>query len=104
VINSGVERYRQLNSGHLEALRSGSVDEDGLYLLVQTNQSHLQIAEAARTQVFCAGPRLNVRRHTVKEQGFIAQELEFDLTRGEPITTETVVALYTLPGLRHCGM
>jgi alpha,alpha-trehalase len=95
VINAGVERYRQLNSRHLEALRSGSVDEDGLYLLVQTNQSHLQIAEAARTQVFCAGQRLNVRRHTVKEPGFIAQELEFDLTRGEPITVEKVVALYT---------
>jgi alpha,alpha-trehalase len=95
VVNAGVERYHQLNCRHLEVLQSGSVDKDGLYLLVQTNQSHLQIAEAARTQVFCAGQRLNVRRRTVKEHEFIAQELEFDLTRGEPITVEKVVALYT---------
>lgn len=36
VVNAGVARYRQLNARHLEPLRSGSVDEDGIYLLVQT--------------------------------------------------------------------
>ena len=103
VINAGL-LYRQLNGRHLKVLRSGSVDEDGLYLLVQTNQSHLQIAEAARTQVFCAGQRLNVRRHTVKEQGFIAQELRIrsDARRADH-RRESRRPLY-LPGSRHCGM
>jgi alpha,alpha-trehalase len=95
MVNAGVARYRQLNSRHLEALRSGHLDEDGIFLLVQMNQSHLQVAEAARTQVFCAGQKLSVRRRSVEEQGFIAQELEFDLARGEPITVEKLVALYT---------
>jgi alpha,alpha-trehalase len=55
VINAGVKRYQQLTGRHLESLRSGGVDEDGIYLLVQTNQSHIQVAEAARTRVFCNG-------------------------------------------------
>jgi alpha,alpha-trehalase len=95
VVNAGVERYRPLNSRHLEPLRSGGVDEDGIYLLVQTNQSHIQVVEAARTQAFCNGQRIRVRRRRIEARGFVAQELEFDLTRGEPLVIEKVVALYT---------
>jgi hypothetical protein len=52
MVNAGVERYRQLNGSHLEPVRSGAVGEDGVHLLVQTDPSHLQVAEAARTQVW----------------------------------------------------
>jgi hypothetical protein len=69
--------------------------EDGICLLVQTNRWHLQAAEAARTQVLCNGQEISVRRRRLGERGFIAQELEFDQARGEPIVIEKIVALYT---------
>ena len=46
VVNDGVARYRQLSSKHLEPLETGKVGED-IYLLVRTNQSRIEIAEAA---------------------------------------------------------
>ena len=69
--------------------------EDGVYLLVQTNHSHLQVADAARTRVFWDGQEISVSRRRIEERGFIAQELEFDQARGEPIVIEKIVALYT---------
>jgi alpha,alpha-trehalase len=95
IVNAGVERYRQLNGRHLEPLRSGGVEEDGIDLLAQTNQSHIQVAEAARTQVFCNGHEIRVRRRRLEERGFIAQELEVDQAQGEPVVIEKIVALYT---------
>jgi len=61
VINAGVARYRQLNSKHLETVSMGPVDQDSVYLLVQTIQSRIQLAQAARTQVYCRGKRLSRR-------------------------------------------
>jgi alpha,alpha-trehalase len=95
VVNAGVARYRPLNGRHLEPLRSGSVDDDGIDLLVQTNHSHIQVAEAARTQVFGNGQKIDVSRRHIEEHGFIAQELEFDRAQGQPVAIEKIVALYT---------
>jgi len=64
VVNAGVERYRQLNGKHLEPLQSGRVGENGIYLIIQTNQSRLHVAEAARLQAFCDGRPVVVDRST----------------------------------------
>jgi alpha,alpha-trehalase len=106
VVNAGVERYRPLNGRHLEPLRSGALDEEAIYLLMQTNQSHLQVAEAARTQVFRNGQKLDVSRRCIEERGFIAQELEFDQARGEPVVIEKIAALYTSRdhAISECGL
>lgn len=95
VANAGVERYQQLNNHHLEPLQTGQVGEDGIMLVVRTNQSHLQVAEAARTHVFADGQRLASERETLEESGFIAQELTVEVTQDKPVTIEKVVALYT---------
>ncbi|OGO39716.1 MAG: trehalose-phosphatase, partial [Chloroflexi bacterium RBG_16_57_8] len=52
VTNSGVARYRQLNGQHLNTMESAGIDGETLCLQVQTNQSHIRIAEAARTRLF----------------------------------------------------
>ena len=52
VRNAGVKRYQQLRSDHLEALLSQPIGEEGMALLVRTNQSKLTSAQAARTQIF----------------------------------------------------
>ena len=52
VVNSGVPRYRDLNSKHLEVLEKGFTGSDGMYLVAQTGQSRVRVALAAATRLF----------------------------------------------------
>ncbi|MEE9124082.1 MAG: glycoside hydrolase family 65 protein, partial [candidate division NC10 bacterium] len=106
VVNAGVERYRALNNKHLEFLESAPVGDEGIYLKVQTNQSQLQIAEAARTQFFREAKPLAVERRVVEEPGLIAQECSVDMKERTPLTIEKIVTLYTSRdrGISECGL
>lgn len=95
VTNSGVERYRQLNGKHLNPLRSGWVGEDGIFLVVETNQSQLQVAQAARTRALSGSARVIVDRHMDEEPGWVAQEFDLELDKETPIRIEKVVSLYS---------
>ena len=52
VVNSGVPRYRELNSKHLEVLEKGAAGPDGTYLVAQTNQSCIRMALAEATRLY----------------------------------------------------
>jgi alpha,alpha-trehalase len=102
VVNAGVERYRALNNKHLEFLESAAVGEEGIYLKVQTNQSRLQVAEAARTQFFCEGKLIGVQRNLVEERAFIAQECSIDMKERTPLTIEKIARASSSRGNRPC--
>ncbi|HDP99708.1 MAG TPA: glycoside hydrolase family 65 protein [bacterium] len=95
VTNSGVERYSALNGNHLEFLESDRIGEDGIYLLVQTTQSKIQMAQAARTCAFQDGKPVPVKRQTVQEKGLIAQELNFECHKQKSVRIEKIISLYT---------
>jgi alpha,alpha-trehalase len=96
VINAGVERYRELNSKHLSPLEAREADEpDTILLVAETNQSHIRIAQAARTLVLRDGPQHAVERITHVEEDHIAQTLTLDVQREETLTVEKTVALFT---------
>jgi trehalose/maltose hydrolase-like predicted phosphorylase len=95
VKNDGVERYRQLNSQHLEPLEAAPVEGAGIYLLVQTVQSRTEMAQAARTQVFKGAEPLQVERRTDQRTGYIEECLSFECEQGQPLRVEKVVAIYT---------
>ena len=95
VVNAGVKRYQQLSSKHLDTVSMGSVNSDGIYLVVQTNQSRIQVSEAARTQLFIRGRKLQSDILTYQEKESIRQELSFELEKGRPVKVEKIVALYT---------
>ncbi|MGH8824498.1 MAG: HAD-IA family hydrolase [Jiangellaceae bacterium] len=95
VINAGVKRYRDLNGRHLTVLGQAEVDEEMVDLLVETTQSHIRVALAARTRLLRDGRTAESDRHLVDEPGFVAHELTFELTEGHPATVEKIVALYT---------
>lgn len=95
VVNAGVERYEQLANEHLQLLSAGPLGEDAIVLLVRTNQSQLQVAQAARTQIFCNHEKVTAPVRTVKEQAFIAQESTVDVARGQTIAIEKIVSLFT---------
>jgi trehalose/maltose hydrolase-like predicted phosphorylase len=85
VKNEGVERYRQLNSQHLEPLENAPVDGEGIYLLVQTVQSRLEMAQAARTRVFKGTESLELERQTDQMPGYIEERLSFECEQGQPL-------------------
>ncbi len=95
VINDGVARYRDLNSRHLKALDSKGFSEDGIYLLVETNQSRFQVAQAARTRIYQNGRLLNPARQTLEETGYVEQLFELQVNEKDTVTVEKVVSLFT---------
>ena len=95
VINSGVERYKQLNSKHLDPVRSESPDEETICLLVETNQSSLRVAEAARTRVYSGKEPIEAGRKRIEEPGFIGQEFFVEAVETKPVKIEKIISFYT---------
>jgi trehalose/maltose hydrolase-like predicted phosphorylase/beta-phosphoglucomutase-like phosphatase (HAD superfamily) len=95
VVNAGVKRYRDLNGRHLEVTGQGEVNSETVDLQVETTQSHVRVALAARTRVLRDELRIRADRRLVEEPGFIAHELTLELEEGRPETVEKIVSLYT---------
>ncbi|MDD5701261.1 MAG: trehalose-phosphatase [Dehalococcoidales bacterium] len=94
VENTLVKRYRQLNNRHLNQLGTGAGGDEIIRLQVETNQSHIRIAEAVRTRVFRNSRSVDVDRDTIQEPGYIGQEFDINVTAGEPVRVEKIAALY----------
>lgn len=95
VTNDGVERYRKLNGRHLELIDIGETGEDGIYLYVQTNQSHIHMGMAARTNLFTNGSQAPVERKTETSGARVDQIIITEAKRGEPLRLEKVVSIHT---------
>ena len=94
VINSGVARYRELASRHLEILTTGA-DGDLVFAEVQTTQSAVRVAQVARTTVHNAAGQPEGERSLHRDGGLIAHDITFSVAEGEAVTVEKVVALHT---------
>jgi alpha,alpha-trehalase len=95
VENNGVERYQGLNNKHLEPLHQEEADNETLLLSVRTNQSHLEIAQAARTRFYRNGALITPRREFISDEGRVAHRIEVDMDKDKPLSVEKVVTLYT---------
>jgi trehalose/maltose hydrolase-like predicted phosphorylase len=95
VSNTGVERYNDLNGVHLQHVETGNVDEDSIYLTVQTNQSLIRMTQAARTRLFMDGKRLVLPANTQTERGSIVQSFKLTCKKQKSVRIEKLVAIYT---------
>jgi alpha,alpha-trehalase len=95
VINAGVKRYQQLNSKHLSPIRGEAVDEETICLLVETNQSRLRVAEAARTRIYSEAQRIEIESKRVKQPGYIGQKFFVEAAEKKPVKIEKIVSFYT---------
>jgi trehalose/maltose hydrolase-like predicted phosphorylase len=73
---------------------------------VRTSQSHVHVAQVARTQFFLDGRQLEVQRQVIKEPNYIGQELTIDIKQGEMLAMEKLVFLYTSrdQAISECGL
>jgi trehalose/maltose hydrolase-like predicted phosphorylase len=106
VVNAGAKLYHRFNSKHLEPLANEIVGKDGVCLVVRTSQSHVHVAQVARTQFFLDGRLLEVQRQVIKETSYIGQELTIDIKQGEVLAMEKLVFLYTSrdQAISECGL
>ena len=106
IVNNGVERYRDLNNLHLTALETGQPADDIIFLKMETNQSELRVALAARTQVFSDGIPLSADRRTLQETGFVSQLFDVPIEVNAAVTVEKIVSFYTSrdPAISECGL
>ncbi|MBU4333534.1 MAG: glycoside hydrolase family 65 protein, partial [Candidatus Omnitrophica bacterium] len=96
VINAGVERYKQLNSKHLEPVSLGEFGEDGIFLQKITNQSKIQITEAMRTLIFKGDEKIKTKLNVISHgRQKIVQEFSLKVKKGQKHTVEKLVSIYT---------
>lgn len=95
VTNSGVPRYRELASRHLLPVETRCPAADSMLLVVETCQSHIRIAEAARTRVFKDGAWLAGPGTVTERPGWIGREFAIVANEGETVTVEKTVAIAT---------
>jgi trehalose/maltose hydrolase-like predicted phosphorylase len=94
VINAGVERYKQLNSKHLEPIRGEAVDDETICLLVETNQSRLRWPRPPGP-AFIPKRNGSNRTEAVERPGYIGQEFFIDAAEKKPVKIEKIVSCYT---------
>ncbi len=94
VTNSGVERYSDLNSRHLEVHETAAFGEDGIHLQAATVQSQIVMAQAARLRAF-GGNGFFVERELVQSENYIAHELRFPVQENKETTVEKTVSIFT---------
>lgn len=94
VTNAGVARYSELDGRHLVHRASGAV-EGAIHIAVETVQSRIRMAQAARTKVFADGHELDVERRVIALDGYVAEELSLATGPGRTIRVEKTVAIFT---------
>ncbi len=111
VTNSGVERYASLPSEHLRPLRTHEENDEAVCLHVETNQSHIRVAEAARTRLFLDGERAEATRQLVEAEGYVGHDIAVHLDRGRELVIEKIASVFTSrdpaisePGLEACDL
>ncbi len=95
VRNALVERYRDLADAHLEMLEKREISGNSVLLAMQTNQSRIPIAMAARSTVWRDGEPVPAAYQPFDEDAEIGHDISVRLSIGESVTVEKVVTLYT---------
>ncbi|OBH51033.1 trehalose-phosphatase [Mycobacterium sp. E2479] len=95
VTNSLVERYRDLANDHLELIEKRQVSDNSVLLAVQTNQSRIPIAMAARSIVWRNASPVPASYRPVDDGAEIGHDIAVELSTGDALTVEKVVTLFT---------
>lgn len=95
VTNGGVARYDELEGRHLDPVSPRTFGPEIIALHVETRQSNIYIAQAARTRVFRGPDQVDVSRDLYQMEDYIQQVVGFAVDQGVPTRIEKLVAFYT---------
>lgn len=92
VDNSGVHRYRQLNSLHHSLRECGSIDQESFFLETASNESEIVVAQAVRNRVFPA-ESVTKTQEWIDEKS-IGHIFTFNCDENQEVRVEKVMALF----------
>ncbi len=96
VLNTGVERYRQLNSKHWKSHSLGSFKKNGIFLSMKTSQSRIETSLAAKIRIFASTKKIRPTiKHLMKGRERIGQEFRFFARERHSYSMEKTVSIYT---------
>lgn len=96
VTNRNVAEHRLFANGHLRPRVAEQLDDETIVLEMETTESGIHIAEAARTRVFRAGGAISPPRRLLTDPaGWVAHELDLLLDPAQPVRVEKTVMVYT---------
>ncbi|OKL41368.1 glycoside hydrolase family 65 protein [Pontibacter flavimaris] len=95
VTNSGVERYSALQSQHLAPVQQGRHNGETIFLEVQTVQSRLVMAQAARLRAYRDSKPVDLQLEVRLEEGYAAQQFTLQLEQNKPVVMEKIVQVHT---------
>ncbi len=92
--NEGVSRYKSLESKHIETIEQGGSDHNS-YLVCQTNQSHIQMAQAAKLSLRSDGETQPNKIGVSMDDGIVYSYIDVELSQGQVLELEKCVSFYT---------
>ena len=95
VTNAGVERYKSLKSKHLIVEGKKKLSNATFQLESFSSQSHLHVSEAVRTLIFINDKHQNIIPEFDARDEEMAFIYHLKASRGEEVSVEKVMALYT---------
>ncbi len=95
VINDGVERYKDLESLHLDHLFTHRINEESILLMVETRQSKIAVAQGARTRIYKGEEKLTPESETGQREKYIEQCMTFEVDEGSTYTVEKIVSVHS---------
>ncbi len=95
ISNKGVERYNALNGNHLEILGNGAFGENGIFLVSQTLQSKIQMAQASSFKVFENNNELHLTPRIDYNRKSIFQNVKTECKKAQTVRFEKLVSVYT---------
>ncbi len=95
VRNSLVDRYRELSDNHVDTIAATPIDASTVLILVQTNQSRIPIATAARTVAGRNGENWSAPTELVRTGGLLGHDITIEAAAGEPIEVVKTATVFT---------
>lgn len=95
VTNSLVERYRDLANDHLELVEKREISGNSVLLTVQTTQSRIPIAMAARNIVWRDRTPVPAAYRLVDEAAEVGHDIAIEVSVGDELTVEKIVTVFT---------
>ncbi|GAB4363963.1 MAG: glycosyl hydrolase family 65 protein [Methylohalobius crimeensis] len=95
VENGGVARYQDLNNHHLTFLAAETLSDTTMALEMETNQSHIRIAQAATTRFWLGDNPIDPVPKAEQAECYIAHRYAVEVDSRQPLRIEKTVSLYT---------
>ena len=95
VTNSLVERYRDLAGEHLGSAVTRELSTDSVLLTVQTTQSRVPVAMAARNTLWRGDEPVPAAYRLFTDDAEIGHDIAVQLSSGDSVTVEKIVTVYT---------